>query len=88
MSNPLNQIEVATTLIARLQQANDDGMVPIHMLGTTISEVNALPEIRACEQHNRQALLALAAAARNLITMIEEEEARWLQSDSDLNPQA
>jgi hypothetical protein len=84
MSAPLDQIEAATTLVTWIQQANnDDGMSPIHMLGTTIAGADSPAEIRARQQHHREALLALAAAARTLITIIEGEEARWTQSDEE-----
>jgi hypothetical protein len=82
MSSPLRQIEAATALITYIQQSNDDdGIRPIHMLGTTITEIDSPAEIFTREQRNRKALLDLAAAARTLITMIESEEARWMRSD-------
>jgi hypothetical protein len=85
MLTPLSQIEAATALIIHLQQANDDddGMVPIYRLGTTIAEVDDPPEILTREQRSRQALLALAAAARSLITMIEDEEAAGFGQTAD-----
>jgi hypothetical protein len=81
MSAPLDQIEAVTTLITWIQQANDDGMPPIHMLGTTSAEIDSPAAVIARQQHHREALLALAAAARSLITLIESEETRSAQSD-------
>jgi hypothetical protein len=83
MSAPLDQIEAATTLITWIQQSNDDGMLPIHMLGTTSAEADSAAAVLARQQHHREALLALAAAARSLIVTVESEEARWMQSDKE-----
>jgi hypothetical protein len=83
MSAPLDQIEAATTLITWIQQANDDGMLPIDMLGTTSAEIDSSAAVLARQQHHREVLLALAAAARSLITLIESEEARWTHSDEE-----
>jgi hypothetical protein len=70
-------------LITWIQQANDDGMLPIHMLGTTSAEIDSSADVLARQQHHREALLALAAIARSLIVMVESEEARWMQSDKE-----
>jgi hypothetical protein len=77
-STILNQIETATTLIWRLQQANDDGVMPIQTLRATIFETNNPAETRA---RNRTMLRVLAATARSLVEAIENEESHWEQSD-------
>jgi hypothetical protein len=89
MSRPLGQIEATTALINYIQQPNDDYSIrPIHMLGTTMTEIDSPVESFTREQSNRKALLTLAAAARTLITMIESEEARWMRSDEEQSKKA
>jgi len=81
MSTYLNRIEATTELLVRIQLPNNDGMSPIHALGTTVIEIDSPAEILIQERRNRSALLTLANTARCLVKMIEREEARWRQSD-------
>jgi hypothetical protein len=88
----LRQVEILTRTIGDIQSNHGEDISPIHeLVGTTpwiCLPDGVAPKIRDQEERRRKALRQLAAAARSLATMIDEEidreVARELEYVADL----